>query len=74
MGRSSSPGRPKNFLSPLPFRPVIVSTQHLRQYVPGALSPGEKRQEREAYYSLPICAKVKKTWTYTSIPPFVFKA
>jgi hypothetical protein len=35
----------------------------------GALSSGVKRQDREANYSPPTSAKVKKTRIYTFIPP-----
>jgi hypothetical protein len=44
------------------------------QWVPGALSRGVKRQGREADHSPVTSAEVKKTWTYTSTPPFVFMA
>jgi hypothetical protein len=40
--------------------------------VPGALSPGVKRPWREADRSPPTSAEVKKTWVYTSTPPYVF--
>jgi hypothetical protein len=36
-------------------------------WVPRALSPGAKRQGREADHSPPTSAEVKKTWSYTSI-------
>jgi hypothetical protein len=35
----------------------------------GALSPGVRRQEREADHSPPTSAEVKKTCIYTSTPP-----
>jgi hypothetical protein len=38
----------------------------------GTLSPGAKRPEREADHSHPTSAEVKKTWVYTSIPPYDF--
>jgi hypothetical protein len=40
----------------------------------GALSPGVKRQGREADHSPPTIAEVKKIWLYTSIPPYGFTA
>jgi hypothetical protein len=40
----------------------------------GALSPGVKRQGREADHSPPTSAEVKKMWTYTSTPPYAFMA
>jgi hypothetical protein len=33
---------------------------------------GVKRQGREADHSPPSSAEVKKTWVYTSAPPYVF--
>jgi hypothetical protein len=44
------------------------------QRVPGDLSPGLKRRGREADHSPPTSAEVKKTWIYTSTPPYVFMA
>jgi hypothetical protein len=38
----------------------------------GALSPGVKRQGREALHSPPASAEVKKMWIYTSTPPYAF--
>jgi hypothetical protein len=40
----------------------------------GDLSPELKRLGREADHSPPTSAQVKKTWTYTSTPPYVFMA
>jgi hypothetical protein len=40
----------------------------------GGLSPAVKRPGREADHSPPASAKVKKTWIYTSTPPYVFMA
>jgi hypothetical protein len=42
------------------------------QCVPGNLSPELKLPGHEADHSPPTSAQVKKTWTYTSIPPYVF--
>jgi hypothetical protein len=42
------------------------------QWVPGALSLGVKRLDREADHSPPSSAKVKNAWSYTSTPPYVF--
>jgi hypothetical protein len=41
-------------------RPALGSTQPPVQWVPGALSPGVKRQERESDHSPPANAEVKK--------------
>jgi len=44
------------------------------QLVPGALSLGIKRSGREADHSPPSTAEVENTWSYTSIPQYVFIA
>jgi hypothetical protein len=44
------------------------------QWVPGVLSLGEKRPEREADNSPPSSAEVKNAWSYTSPPQYVFRA
>jgi hypothetical protein len=72
--RSSSPGRVKNVLFSTPSRPALGFTQPRIQWVPGALSPGVKRQGREADHSPPPSAEVKKMWIYTSTPPYAFMA
>jgi hypothetical protein len=53
-GRSSSPGRVKNFHFSISSRPALGPTQPPIQWVPGAVSPGVKRQRREAEHS-PLC-------------------
>jgi hypothetical protein len=72
-GRSSSPGKVKNFLFYTSFRPVLGST-HLIQWVPGALSPEVERPRREEHHSPPESAEDKKRWIYTSTPPNAFMA
>jgi hypothetical protein len=52
-------------------RPVLGPTQLPIRWVPGALSPGVKSPGREADPSPPTSAEVKKTWIYTSTPPYV---
>jgi hypothetical protein len=54
----------------------ILSRLHTGSYAMGigTFSPGVKRQEREANHSPETCAQVKKTWTYTATPPYVFMA
>jgi hypothetical protein len=42
------------------------------QSVPGALSPGGKRQGREADHSPPPSGKAKEMWIYTSTSPYAF--
>jgi hypothetical protein len=72
--KSSSRGRVKNFLFCTSSRPVLGSTQPPFQWVPGAPSPGVKRPRREADYSSPTSAEVKKTWVYIFTPPYAFMA
>jgi hypothetical protein len=64
----------KNFLFSKSSRPALRSTQPPIQWVPGALSPGIMRPEREVDHSPPTSAEVKKMWIYTSTPPYAFIA
>jgi hypothetical protein len=48
---------------------VQTGSQPPIQWVPGALSLGAKRLEREADYLPPSSAEVKNEWSYTSTPP-----
>jgi hypothetical protein len=73
-GRSSSPGRVKNFLFSVPSRPALGSTQPPIQWVQGALSPRAKLQGREADHSLPASAELKRMCIYASTPPHAFMA
>jgi hypothetical protein len=50
-------------------RPALGPTQHLIQWVLGAISLGVKRPGSEADHSLPSNAEVKNAWSYTSTPP-----
>jgi hypothetical protein len=63
-GRSSSPGRVKNFLFSTSSILVLGPTQPLIQWVPAVKRPG-----RESVHSPPTSTDVKKTWIYTSTPP-----
>jgi hypothetical protein len=65
-GRSFSLGRVKNFLFSTSSRPALGSTKPPIQSVPGELSPGVLRPEREANHLPQISAEVKKIWIYTS--------
>jgi hypothetical protein len=60
-GRSSSLCRDKNFLFSMSSTPALGSAQPPIQWVPGALSPGQKRPGREADHSPLSRAEVKKT-------------
>jgi hypothetical protein len=73
-GRSSSPGRVKNFLFSMSSRPALGFTQSTIQWVLGALSPGVKRPVREANHSSPASAEVKKIWIFAGTPPYAFMA
>jgi hypothetical protein len=73
-GRSSSPGRLKNFLFSTSSRPALRPTQPPIQCVPEALSLRVKWPGPEAEHLPPTSAVVKKTWIYASTPPYVFKA
>jgi hypothetical protein len=59
------PGGVKDFNFSTSSRPALG----LNQWVPGV-----KRPESEADHSPPGSAEVKKTWIYTSIPPYAFMA
>jgi hypothetical protein len=54
-------------------RLALGPTQLPIQWVLGALSPGAEWPGHKADHSLPSSAKFKNTWTYTSIPSYVFK-
>jgi hypothetical protein len=56
------------FLFTTVSRMALGLTQPI-QWVPGALSLGVKRPEREADHSPPSSAKVRNAWSYTSTPP-----
>jgi hypothetical protein len=64
----------KNFLFSTSSRPTLELTQPPIQSVPGALSPGVKRQGREADHSSPASAEVKKIWICASTPQYTFMA
>jgi hypothetical protein len=73
-GRSSSPGGVKNFLFFTSSRPALGSTQPPIRSVPRVLPLEVKRPGHEADHSPPVSAEVKKTWIYTSTPPYAFMA
>jgi hypothetical protein len=57
------------FLFTTASRTALGSTQPPVQWVPGALSVGVKRLEREADHSPPCSAEVQNAWGYTSTHP-----
>jgi hypothetical protein len=71
-GRNSSPDRVKSFLHLVQTGSGVHPTSYLMGT--GALSPGVKRPGREADHSPPASAEVKKTWIYTSAPPYAVMA
>jgi hypothetical protein len=64
----------KNFHFFMSSRLALGLTQPPIQWVVGSLSLGVKRPGREADHSPPTSAKGKKTWVYTSTPPYAFMA
>jgi hypothetical protein len=68
------PVRVKNFLFSTASRSNLGPNQPPIQWVPGAPFPVVKRPGREADHSPPASAEVKRTWAYTSNPPYVFMA
>jgi hypothetical protein len=54
--------------------PVGQTTEASIQWAPVPLSPGVKRPGYETDHSPPTSAEVKKTWVYTSTPPYIFMA
>jgi hypothetical protein len=60
---------PPNLIYDHMSRPVLGPTQLPIQWVPGALSLGIKRPEREVDNSPPSRAEVKNTWSSTSTSP-----
>jgi hypothetical protein len=71
-GRSSSPGRVKNFLFSTSSRPALGPTLLPTEWVLGVLSSWVKQPGAEADHSPPTSAKVKKMWMYISSTPYVF--
>jgi hypothetical protein len=74
MGRSSSLVRVKNFFFYMLSRPALGSTQPPIHWVPWALSPGVKRQGRQADHSPPTSAEFRKILIYASTPRYAFMA
>jgi hypothetical protein len=63
-----------NFFFSTRSRPALGPTQPPIKWIPGALSLGVKLKGREADYSPPASAEVKKTWINISTPPYAFMA
>jgi hypothetical protein len=64
-----APVGPRIFISP-----TLGSTPIPVQWITGVLAVGVKLLGHEFDHSPPISAEIKKTWIYTSIPPYVFMA
>jgi hypothetical protein len=72
-GQGSTPGIARFFFSPQrPDRLWDQSSLLSNGY--RWLFQGVKRPGREAGHSTPSNAEVKKTWIYTSTPPYAFMA
>jgi hypothetical protein len=56
------------FLFSITSSPTLRPTQHSIQWVPKAVSPGVKRQEREADHSYLSSAEVKKGGAIAPLP------
>jgi hypothetical protein len=67
-GRGSFSGRDKRFSLLHNARPALGPTHPPIHWVPGALSPGLKRPEREADHSLPSSAEFKNSAAITPLP------
>jgi hypothetical protein len=67
-----SPGWVKIYLLSAATRLALGSIQPPIQWVLGVNSSGVKPLEREADHSAPTNAEVKKIWSYTPIPPYIF--
>jgi hypothetical protein len=57
------------FLFATASRPILGPTQSPSQCVPGILTPGLNRPEREADHTPPFSAELKNAWSFTSTPP-----
>jgi hypothetical protein len=67
-GRGSIPGRDKIFLFSRESRSALWPTRLPIQWVRGAVSPGVKRQGREADHLPPSSAEVKKGGAIPPLP------
>jgi hypothetical protein len=72
--QSSSHCRVKNCLFSTLSRPALGSIKPSIQWKLAVLSPGIKRQGREANHSLPASADIKKIWIYIYTFPYAFMA
>jgi hypothetical protein len=67
-------GFPQSFQINTASRSTLGLNQPPIQWLPGTVSPGVERQGREADQSPPSSVEVKKRWSNTSTPPYVFMA
>jgi hypothetical protein len=68
------PGASRIFSLSTSSIPALGSTQPPIQRMPGALSAGVRRPEREVDHSPETSAEIKKMWLYTSTPPYTCMA
>jgi hypothetical protein len=61
-------------ISPYRADHALGPNQPRIQWVPGAICPDLKWQGREADHSPQTSTEVKKTWIYTSTPPYALMA
>jgi hypothetical protein len=61
----------KIFLFFTASRPTLGPTKLPIPWVPGTLSPGVRRQGREADHSLPSCTEVTEGGAISPLPPYV---
>jgi hypothetical protein len=66
--------RSKPFLKPYTRTLIILQFDTIINQSYQQLSSGVRRPGREADHSPPASAEVKKTWIYTSTPPYAFMA
>jgi hypothetical protein len=71
-GRSSSPGRVKNFLHVVQTKSGVHPASYPMRT--GGSFPGIKRPGHETDHSPPASAEIKKMWIYTFTPPYAFKS
>jgi hypothetical protein len=64
--------RQEIFLYSTAYGPALGATQPHIEWIPGTLSPGIKRMERETDHPFSSSAEVKREWRCNSTPPYIF--